>query len=313
MNEVGLNAKWLKADLTSEKTQLFAQQVLDHMRDRLSDYQEKYGDLYNLEATPAESTTYRFAKHDKDRYPDIITANENGTPYYTNSSHLPVGYTEDIFSALAVQDELQTRYTSGTVFHAFLGEKLPDWKAAANLVRKIAENFKLPYYTMSPTYSVCANHGYLTGEQAACPHCGKKTEIYSRITGYYRPVQNWNDGKSQEYKDRKVYNVGNSTLKTAAPQPVKEEAVCVCEEPKAEVAQGAKAILFSRVTCPNCRVAENLLGKANVAYEKLIADENVELCKQYGVKGAPTLVITDGENHVSYYSVPEIKKYLASL
>ena len=133
MNEVGLNAKWLRADLTHEETQRFAKDVLNHMRERLSDYQEEYGDLYNLEATPAESTTYRFAKHDKEQFPDIITANENGTPYYTNSSHLPVGYTEDIFSALDVQDELQTLYTSGTVFHAFLGEKLPDWKAAANL------------------------------------------------------------------------------------------------------------------------------------------------------------------------------------
>ena len=313
MNEVGLNAKWLRADLTNEKTQKFAQEVLDHMRERLSDYQEAYGDLYNLEATPAESTTYRFAKHDKEHYPEIITANENGTPYYTNSSHLPVGYTEDIFSALEVQDELQTRYTSGTVFHAFLGEKLPDWKAAANLVRKIAENFKLPYYTMSPTYSVCAEHGYLVGEQYICPHCGKKTEVYSRITGYYRPIQNWNDGKSQEYKDRKVYNVGTSTLKTTVAPAETAQETCVCEAPKAEVAQGAKAILFSRVTCPNCRVAETQLAKAGVAYEKLIADENVELCKKYGVKGAPTLVITDGENHVNYYSVPEIKKYLASL
>ena len=310
MNEVGLNAKWLRADLTNEKAQEFAKQVLDHMRERLSDYQEEYGDLYNLEATPAESTTYRFAKHDKEQFPDIITANENGTPYYTNSSHLPVGYTEDIFSALEIQDELQTRYTSGTVFHAFLGEKLPDWKAAADLVRKIAENHKLPYYTMSPTYSVCADHGYITGEQYTCPICGKKTEVYSRITGYYRPVQNWNDGKTQEYKDRKVYNVGTSVLKGTVEAP---KETCTCEEPKAAAIDGAKAILFSRVTCPNCRVAEGLLGKAGVAYEKLIADENVELCKKYGVKGAPTLVLTDGENHVNYYSVPEIKKYIASL
>ena len=220
-----------------------------------------------------------------------------------------MGYTEDIFSALDVQDDLQTRYTSGTVFHAFLGEKLPDWKAAAALVRKIAENYKLPYYTMSPTYSVCAEHGYLAGEQYTCPHCGKKTEVYSRITGYYRPVQNWNDGKSQEFKDRKVYDIENSHLNKA------ERVVLTAEEPacEVEVAKDAKVILFSRVTCPNCKVAENLLGKAGVAYEKLIADDNKDLCWQYGVKGAPTLVITDGTNHVNYYSVPEIKKYLASL
>ena len=306
MNEVGLNARWLRADLTHEKVQQFAKEVLDHMRERLSDYQELYGDLYNLEATPAESTTYRFAKHDKERYPDIITANEHGTPYYTNSSHLPVGYTEDIFSALEIQDELQTRYTSGTVFHGFLGEKLPDWQAAASLVRKIAENHKLPYYTLSPTYSVCAEHGYLTGEQFTCPICGKKAEVYSRITGYYRPVQNWNDGKSQEYKDRKVYNIGNSVVKEIK-QAVPAAPV---EEVEAAPAVEGKAILFSRVTCPNCRVAEGLLNKAGVAYEKLVADDNKDLCRQYGVKGAPTLVITDGENFTSYYSVPEIKKYL---
>ncbi len=307
MNEVGLNANWLRADLTDPRVQKFAAEVLDHMRERLSDYQEQYGDLYNLEATPAESTTYRFAKHDKSQYPNIITANENGTPYYTNSSHLPVGYTEDIFTALEIQDELQTRYTSGTVFHAFLGEKLPDWKAAADLVRKIAENHKLPYYTMSPTYSVCPDHGYLVGEQFTCPHCGRKTEVYSRITGYYRPVQNWNDGKTQEYNDRKTYNVGTSVLKKEAPAVIAEEADVECTRLE------GKAILFSRVTCPNCRVAEAQLAKAGVAYEKVIADENLDLCRQYGIKGAPTLVITDGENHVSYYSVPEIKKYIASL
>ena len=225
MNEVGLNAKWLRADLTDPKTQRFTRDVLNHMRERLSDYQEKYGDLYNLEATPAESTTYRFAMHDKEQFPDIITANMNGKPYYTNSSHLPVGYTEDIFSALDIQDDLQTLYTSGTVFHAFLGEKLPDWKAAANLVRKIAENYKLPYYTMSPTYSVCKDHGYLTGEQFICPICGQKTEVYSRITGYYRPVQNWNDGKAQEYKDRLVYNIGHSHLTHVGPNPAPVDSV----------------------------------------------------------------------------------------
>src|SRR5574344_2197789 len=214
MNEVGLNAKWLKKDLTYVETQDFAKELLNFMREKLSDYQEEYGDLYNLEATPAESTTYRLAKHDKKRFPDIITASEEGdTPYYTNSSHLPVGYTSDIFTALDIQDELQTLYTSGTVFHAFLGEKLPDWKAAANLVKTIADNYKLPYYTLSPVYSICKEHGYLSGEQKVCPKCGAVTEVYSRITGYYRPVQNWNDGKAQEYKNRVVYDIDQSSLK----------------------------------------------------------------------------------------------------
>ena len=314
MNEVGLNAKWLKADLTHEKTQKFAAEVLDHMRERLSDYQELYGDLYNLEATPAESTTYRFAKHDKERYPDIITANDSGTPYYTNSSHLPVGYTEDIFTALEIQDELQTRYTSGTVFHAFLGEKLPDWKAAASLVRKIAENHKLPYYTMSPTYAVCVDHGYLPGEQYVCPHCGKKTEVYSRITGYYRPVQNWNDGKSQEFKDRKVYNVGTSVLRKSAPAVESQPRVLAAAAPSYEIpaAGAARTILISRTTCPNCRVAENLLVKKGVAFEKYIAEENLELCRKFGIKGAPTLVVEGPAGFETHYSVQEIKKYLAN-
>ena len=192
MNEVGLNANWLRADMTDRRTQEFTKKVLNHMRERLSDYQEMYGDLYNLEATPAESTTYRLAKHDKELYPSIKTAGASGdTPYYTNSSHLPVDYTTDIFDALDIQDELQTLYTSGTVFHAFLGEKLPDWKAAADLVRTIANNYKLPYFTLSPTYSICKEHGYLTGEQAVCPHCGAPTEIYSRITGYFTVTENF--------------------------------------------------------------------------------------------------------------------------
>jgi len=309
MNEACLNARWLGRNLGDPASQQFAKDVLNHMREKLSDYQEQYGALFNLEATPAESTTYRLARHDVKRYPDIITANMDGTPYYTNSSHLPVGYTDDIFEALDIQDELQTLYTSGTVFHAFLGEKLPDWKAAATLVRKIAENYKLPYYTMSPTYSVCSEHGYLTGEQAVCPHCGKPAEIYSRITGYYRPVQNWNAGKTQEFADRKLYDIPNSRLK------VKEGASCQLkiENPDLPVvSEDARAILFSRTTCPNCRVAENLLGKAGFGYEKLIADDNKDLCREYGVKGAPTLVITDGTNHERFYGVAEIKKFLAS-
>ena len=302
MNEVGLNAKWLRADLTHPETQQFAKDVLNHMRERLSDYQEQYGDLYNLEATPAESTTYRFAKHDVEQFPDIITANENGTPYYTNSSHLPVGYTEDIFEALDVQDELQTLYTSGTVFHAFLGEKLPDWKAAASLVRKIAENYTLPYYTLSPTYSICKDHGYLAGEQYTCPHCGGKTEVYSRITGYYRPVQNWNDGKTQEFKDRKVYNIGASRLR-------RSHAVASAA-PADKPAAGAKRVmLFTTKTCPNCRLAGDMLERAGVSFERTDAEENAELCSRFGVRQAPTLVVTDGEGFEKIVNLSNIKKY----
>lgn len=291
MNEVGLNANWLRADLTHESTQKFAQEVLDHMRERLSDYQEQYGDLYNLEATPAESTTYRFAKHDKAQFPDIITANEYGTPYYTNSSHLPVGYTEDIFSALDVQDALQTRYTSGTVFHAFLGEKLPDWKAAANLVHKIAEHYKLPYYTISPTYSVCSEHGYLEGEQAVCPICGQKAEVYSRITGYYRPVQNWNDGKVQEFKDRKVYHIESQTVQTID-ESANTETMGAKEKQNLDVSVD-KLVLVTTRTCPNCRQVEALLQKQGILYEKMLAEEHPKLMEEYGVRQAPTLLIEE--------------------
>ena len=303
MNEAGLNAKWLQADMTHEKTQEFSKQVLNHMRERLSDYQELYGDLYNLEATPAESTTYRLAKHDVARYPDIITAaEEGGAPYYTNSSHLPVGYTSDIFEALDIQDELQTLYTSGTVFHAFLGEKLPDWKAAADLVRKIAHNYKLPYYTMSPTYSICKDHGYLTGEQYTCPHCGAVTEVYSRITGYYRPVQNWNDGKSQEYKERKVYDIANSKL-------VEKEAVATEEAPVvADVTD--RTMLFTTKTCPNCRIVCGMLEDVNIAYEKIDAEEAPELVEQFGIRQAPTLVVVKNGEASIYANASNIIGYI---
>ncbi len=305
MNEVGLNAKWLRKDLTHTETQEFTKQVLDHMRERLMDYQEEYGDLYNLEATPAESTTYRLAKHDVAKYPDIITAAEPGkTPYYTNSSHLPVGFSEDIFSALDIQDDLQTRYTSGTVFHAFLGEKLPDWKAAANLVRKIAENYKLPYYTMSPTYSVCKNHGYLVGEQYVCPECGCETEVYSRITGYYRPVKNFNDGKAQEFKDRKEYVIENSILKRTGAVNVPESVAAVKSgETEQEI------LLFATRTCPNCKMAERFLDQAGIAYKKVIADEEPAMVEQFDIHQAPTLVVVSGDSFESVVNVSNIRRF----
>ncbi len=348
MNEACLNAKWLRKDLTDTQAQRFTRDVLNHMRERLSDYQEKYGDLYNLEATPAESTTYRFAKHDKEQFPDIITANMNGDPYYTNSSHLPVGYTEDVYSALDIQDDLQTLYTSGTVFHAFLGEKLPDWKAAATLVRKIAENYKLPYYTMSPTYSVCKDHGYLTGEQFTCPVCGQKTEVYSRITGYYRPVQNWNDGKAQEYKDRMVYEIAHSTLTHNGPLPAPQDdapaetitltapistasaepaaassasaaagaaTATAVLEPEASTASDAasetkRLMLFKTPTCPNCKVACAMLDQAGVDYMTIDATEEPDLAEKFSIMQAPTLIVQDGDTFQKFRGVSDIKGWL---
>ena len=323
MNEAGLNARWLRADMADEKTQKFTKDVLNHMRERLSDYQEEYGELYNLEATPAESTAYRLAKHDKKHYPDIITAGHEGdTPYYTNSSHLPVDYTSDIFDALDVQDELQTLYTSGTVFHAFLGEKLPDWKAAATLVRKIAENYRLPYYTLSPTYSVCKEHGYIAGEHFICPTCGKKAEVYSRITGYYRPVQNWNDGKAQEYKNRTVYDILHSGAPAAKPVEAekKEEQPAVGgkhatrtmvtmtkDDVKIQHPDTVK-YLFTTSTCPNCRMAKKMLEGEDL--EIIDAEKNPDMARQFGIMQAPTLVITDGEHLKKYVNASNIQKYV---
>jgi ribonucleoside-triphosphate reductase (formate) len=302
MNEVGLNAKWLGGDMTDEKTKQFSIKTLNHMRERLSDYQELYGDLYNLEASPAESTSYRLAKHDRKRWPDIKTAGKQGdVPYYTNSSHLPVGYTEDIFEALDIQDELQTLYTSGTVFHAFLGEKLPDWEAAAKLVRTIANHYKLPYYTLSPTYSVCKSHGYLTGEQYTCPHCGEKAEVYSRITGYYRPVQNWNEGKTQEYENRKLYKP--TKFRTMTEGKVQESVEV--EEDSVQMVDGL--YLFTTKTCPNCHMAKEYLKESN--YAIVDADENADLAREFSIMQAPTLVeIKDGAAK-KYVNASNIKRY----
>ncbi len=304
MNEACLNAKWIGKDLTNKEAIEFTKKTLNFMRNKLSDYQEEYGDLYNLEATPAESTSYRLAKHDKKKYPNIITASDEGkTPYYTNSSHLPVGYTEDIFSALDIQDELQTLYTSGTVFHTFLGQKMPSWQSCAKLVRKIAENYKLPYYTISPTYSVCEKHGYIPGEIYKCPTCGRKTEVYSRITGYYRPVQNWNDGKAQEFKDRKTYDVDKSKLKHVQ----SEETETKCSE---EITVSNELLLFTTPTCPNCMMAKTILNKTGIKYTIIDATENKDLAKKYNVMKAPTLLVPAG-NHYDYYdNASEIKRYI---
>lgn len=307
MNECCLNAKWLGKDISNKESLEFAKEVLNHMRERLSDYQEKYGDLYNLEATPAESTSYRLAKHDKETYPDIITANESGTPYYTNSSHLPVTFTEDIFAALDIQDQLQTLYTSGTVFHAFLGEKLPNWKSCMNLVRKIAQNYKLPYYTMSPTYSICSEHGYLVGEQYVCPKCGKRTEVYSRITGYYRPIQNWNEGKTQEFQDRKEYDIKSSSMKEKCPD-------CNIELPEdiKEKSSFEKdgIYLFGTSTCPNCKMAKIMLEKAKIKYNWINAQETPEEAIKHHVMKAPTMIVVKEGIENRYINASEIKGFI---
>ena len=307
MNEVGLNANWLRKDLTHEETQKFTQDVLNHMRERLSDYQEQYGDLYNLEATPAESTTYRLAKHDRAQFPDIITAGfEGDTPFYTNSSHLPVEFTSDIFDALDIQDNLQTLYTSGTVFHAFLGEKMADWKSAASLIRTIAENYRIPYYTLSPTYSICKEHGYLSGETATCPHCGAPTEVYSRITGYYRPVQNWNEGKSQEYKNRKLYDIEHSILKKPHNTSTEgDQEVTIDNTSKATV-----KYLFTTKTCPNCALAKEMLSDED--YVLIDAEEESDMTAKYGIMQAPTLVVVNGDKSKKYVNASNIQKFVDS-
>ena len=293
MNEALLNAVWMNGDLTSASGRKFAKEVLQHMRERLSDYQEEYGDLYNLEATPAESTTYRFAKHDTEEFPDIITAAKEGqAPYYTNSTHLPVGFSDDIFDALEMEDELQTMYTSGTVFHGFLGERLTDWKSAQVLVRKIAENFRLPYYTLSPTYSVCPVHGYLAGESFTCPVCGKETEVYSRITGYYRPVRNWNEGKVSEFKNRKTYEKW--------------------EIDSSEERKQLFPLLLTSRTCPNCKVAKKLLSEAYFAFRSVLAEEEegAALARKYGVASVPTLFVPKADGYQIYQGIAGVQVFL---
>lgn len=323
MNETILNAKWIDSDITKPEGRDFSIEVLNHMRDRLSDYQEMYGDLFNLEATPAESTTYRFAKHDTEEFADIITAAcKDQAPYYTNSTHLPVNYTEDIFDALEMEDEMQTLYTSGTVFHGFLGERMPDWKAAANLVKKIAYNFKLPYYTLSPTYSICENHGYIAGEHFSCPHCGNTTEVYSRITGYYRPVRNWNDGKSSEFENRKTYepeelfSINKNLLDEAGVDlpRVGTQTLGRANEVKAATSKPDtdKLILVTTKTCPNCQAAKNYLNKAGIEYDVILADEadGAEIAGQYNISAAPTLIVQSGEEAELYSNVSNIRAYI---
>ena len=297
MNEAIKNAKWMEGDITGKEGKAFAVECLNHMRTRLSDYQEAYGDLYNLEATPAESTTYRFAKHDVEEFGDIITAAKPGeAPFYTNSSHLPVGYTDDIFDALEMEDDMQTLYTSGTVFHGFLGQRLPDWKAASNLVRKIAYNFKLPYYTMS---------------------------------------RNWNDGKASEFRNRKTYEPSDVALQEEGSrlpsgddiaQAAREDALLGSELQDAANAAPAKEaaameqaqsrmVLLTTRTCPNCNTAKTLLNEAGIQYDVVYAEEpdGAALASEYNITAAPTLIVQNGEKADLYGNVSNIRGFIHNI
>ena len=205
MNEACTNLLGAENDIASYGGKMFAMETLALMRKKLADYQEETGNLYNLEATPAEGTTYRFAKEDQKRFPDILQAGTKEAPYYTNSTHLPVGHTDNLLDALDHQDELQTRYTGGTVLHLFLGERLPDWRTARALVQKVSSTYRLPYFTLTPTFSICQTHGYISGEMPVCATCGQACEVWSRIVGYFRPVKEWNIGKKSEYAEREEY------------------------------------------------------------------------------------------------------------
>ena len=214
MNEACLN--FLGTDIGSVQGQAFAMNAMDHIRDILTRVQEETGDIFNLEATPAEGASYRLTMLDKKKYPDIVCANEDelsegASPYYTNSTQLPVNYTDDLFETLLLQDGLQTKYTGGTVLHIFLGELVSDTETTKGLIRKIANGYRLPYFTLTPTFSVCPTHGYLKGEQATCPECKLETEIYSRVVGYLRPIKQWNNGKQSEFKQRVTFQVGQSS------------------------------------------------------------------------------------------------------
>ncbi len=206
MNEAALN--FLHCDLATPQGQAFAKEVLEFMRARLVEFQAETGQLFNLEATPAEGTSYRLARLDKEAYPLITTAGEGKGVYYTNSTQLPVNYTHDLFAALDLQNDLQILYTGGTVFHAFLGEQVDDIQAVRETLRTVFMQYEVPYFTLTPTFSICSEHGYLRGEQPDCPHCGQATEVWSRVVGFYRPVKNWNLGKQTEFGERKTFRVG---------------------------------------------------------------------------------------------------------
>ena len=307
MNECCLN--FLGNDISTEEGAEFAEEVLDYMRRHLSDLQEDSGDLFNLEATPAESTSYRLAKHDAERYPDIISSGEN-EPFYTNSTQLPVDKTRDVFEALDHQDRLQTKYTGGTVFHAFLGEAVSDWEACRGMVQAVANSYRLPYFTISPTFSVCPDHGYLAGEHFTCPKCGEEAEVYTRIVGYYRSVRNWNKGKAEEYGLRKLFDEPSFDSSEVSGDVSNEGT-------EDHALQVGSYILFYRSSCPNCPPVRRRLEESGIEGREVNVDSEEGLIEamEYGVMAAPTVVLVDrsGKERGRAYKVEELDKRLEAI
>jgi len=291
----------MKRDITTPEATEFTKEVLDFIRKKLSDLQEETGDLFNLEATPAEGTSYRLAKIDKEKFGDEIVSAGIIDPYYTNSTQLPVGFTTDIFTALDYQDEIQSKYTGGTVFHGYIGEEI-DPEACKALVKKIAYNYRLPYYTVTPTFSVCNDHGYLRGEHFHCPQCGSEAEVYTRIVGYYRPVQNWNKGKKEEYKERTEFVSDGTPLEIAAPSlainaqlGASVNANTVSKKTKIQAYK-----FFYSDTCPNCPPVKDYITKLEVAGEIYNAStrEGLQEAQKYNIFSVPTVLLMDNQNNI---------------
>ncbi|MFA5928499.1 MAG: ribonucleoside triphosphate reductase [Candidatus Margulisiibacteriota bacterium] len=317
MNESCLN--FLKQDISAPESQAFAKEVLDHMRNKLSDFQEETGDLFNLEATPGEGTSYRLAKIDKEKFSDILISGEKD-PYYTNSTQLPVGLTTDIFSALDIQDSLQTKYTGGTVFHGFLGEKIDDPQACKNLVKKVAYNYRMPYFTITPTFSVCPDHGYLKGEHFFCPECGHESEVYTRIVGYYRPVQNWNLGKKSEYKERQEFAYKTNSEQGMIPMLTLEQKIDNFNlQSTVKMLKGSRVAgfkLFYTDTCSNCPPVKDYVAKLDLQGEFINAttEEGLDEAKKYGIYSTPSVILFDQESNIvtTAHTTAEIEQCLVS-
>ncbi|MBU1703784.1 MAG: ribonucleoside triphosphate reductase, partial [Nanoarchaeota archaeon] len=273
MNECCKN--FLGKDISTEEGTEFTVEVLGFMRDKLKEFQKETGALYNLEASPAESASYRLAKIDKQKYPDIITAGED-TPYLTNSTQLPVGKTDDAIEAVEHQNQIQPLYTGGTIFHTFLGEKLKSGESCKQLVRKIAENTRLPYFSITPTFSVCKDHGYLTGEQIKCSECGQPTEVYTRIVGYFRPVSKWNIGKKEEYKQRLEYEENKSLVSEFKSKVVVQTNGTAMSEAEATAVGDVKSYkVFTFPNCDKCKDTKAFLSKISLLGEAVdLTDPN---------------------------------------